>query len=125
MSTLREIREALTSVLQDVSAPVVRVLPARFTPPIAVLVPGSPYVESGDTFASSRVRHTVVLIVGSSNSSTASDRLDELIGQTLEAVVASPGFCLDSIDQPALYTHSGNEFLSCAVNIMVHEQVVG
>lgn len=125
MTTLREIRAALTTALAPVGAPVLGDLPARFTPPIAVLVPGSPYVESGELFGSYKVRHTVVLIVGGGSTVAASERLDGLIAQALAAVVESDGFYLESIDQPALYQHVGTEFLSCAINVYATERVEG
>lgn len=125
MTTLREIREALTSVLEPVSAPVVGAMPDRFTPPIAILVPGSPYVESGSEFGSYLVRHRVVVIAGIGEAAPTAQRLDALIEQTAAEIFDASGFYLESIDQPTLYVHGQSTYLSCVVNVSATERLEG
>lgn len=125
MTTLSELRTALAACMSDAGLPVSETLPGRFTPPIAVLVPGSPYIDEADTYGAFTVRHDVVVISGIGDNESVTKRLDELIANTVGAVTDSHEFYLESAAQPALYTHNQQDYLACVISVYAREPLEG
>lgn len=123
MSTLGQIRTDLTAVLGGVGVPVAGFLPDRFTPPLGVLVQGSPYLEQGETFGVSAVRFQLVLIAGNGTNETVTTTLDQLIEQAFDLINASDSFFVEEVDQPALYTHGQGTYLSCVISVRTDQRL--
>lgn len=83
--TLPQLRGQLVAALQAAGVVAVDGLPARVSPPVALVAPGTPYVAGSDTFGTRRaVRLRVRLVVP--NADSALDELDELIERALPAI---------------------------------------
>lgn len=119
MTSLSQSRNELMGVLSTLGVPVIPHLPDRFTPPIAILVQGSPYVEAGPTFGTSTIRFTLVIIAGQGQNEIVTKELDALIERTLIEVTDSEQYFVETIHQPALYKHGQATFLSCPIDIRI------
>lgn len=117
MSALGDIRAAVVQALEPVGIPVSATLIGRFNPPIAVLVPGSPFVDAGDTYGSFMVRHEVIIIVGVGTNEHVVTSLGDYVSKVVTAIGASDGLFLEQVSQPGLYQHGGNEYLSVVVSV--------
>lgn len=123
MSSLTDIRSIIKDVVETSGVPVAAAMPDRFTPPIAILIPGSPYISEGDTFGSFTVRHEVVVLAGQGENASTVNSLGTLVERAVHSVVEDDLLFLDEVSQPALFSHRGAEYLSCVLSVRVMDRL--
>lgn len=77
-------------------------VPANPVAPVALVVPGSPYLEGGDTFGEKTIRFDVWIIAGRGDNAGLSDALDDLIGTAVTTLEAEDVH-VESVGQPITY----------------------
>jgi hypothetical protein len=114
---ISEARSALSGILETAGLRVFEFLPERATPPMAVLVPSSDWVESGDTFGSFRVGFDVTLVVQTASNQVMINKLDELTDETLQAIADAAGFYASSVGAPSAVDINGVDYLSATITV--------
>jgi len=115
MSVLTDFRTSITSALKGAGVQAFEFLPERINPPAAVVLPGSPYVEAGDTFGTHKVTFTVSLIAGNGTNDAATAALDGLI----QTAVLALWDVADTTEASGLYAYSSNGAQYLAVDLTV------
>lgn len=91
-------------------------LPARITPPVVAVLPGSPYLTSGETFGTFRVALDGYLIVSAINNATGTKSLDAAITGAVIAAV-NGDWSVDSVSEPfAFDAKTGTQYLAVIVS---------
>lgn len=118
MNTLAAQRADLQTALAAGGLTVLDHLPERIVPPVAIIAAGSPYLETGESFGSWRVRFTVVLVCSQGTNETATKQLDDSV--TAAAVALdNAGWGIERVDQPTMLGHANTHFLSTTVDVTV------
>lgn len=94
--------------------------PERIQPPCAVVMPGSPYIEDGDTFGSFTARYTIDLIMGTAANSITTNGLDAQIENALVGLT-NAGYSIETISQP--YSMDANNATYLAATITVKTNI--
>ena len=113
MSALTDLRVEVTTAL----APVIQsteFLPETITPPVAVVVPGEPYIKTGRTFGTHDVTLSLYLIGGRGTNKSAASAMDTLIEQVIETL---PDWNLQDVRQPYTITLNGAKYLATEIDI--------
>lgn len=116
MTTLETLRTALTADLQAQGLFPVAFVPERPAPPLAVVVPGAPYVATGDTFGTYKVRFDVVLMTAKATNETETIDLDTSVQAALEALANSARFYLEEITRPAYFQINGTDLFGVTLS---------
>lgn len=95
-------------------------VPERINPPLAVIEPGTPYVQAGQTFTEFEVRYQVILLAATAANQVASSELDRLIVAVLDAVDT---FDLDQVDQPSQFDTGSAQFLGTRLTFSTHSEL--
>ncbi len=91
-------------------------IPERVVPPVAIIEPGSPYIEvPGDVFCDMAVRFTVTLFASSAANEVATQALDQLICDVLAAVDT---FDMDGVDTPGQYEVGSATYLGSRISFI-------
>jgi hypothetical protein len=117
---LKTARDELKLQLGKAGVTVYDYVPERINPPAAVIEPGSPYVDPGDTFCDHLVRFNVVLFAATSVNKVATDELDRVICDVLKNVDT---FDMDGVDQPGSFEVGAQTFLGTRINYTHHSDL--
>ncbi|MGM7677576.1 hypothetical protein [Microbacterium sp. A94] len=110
-------RKAIAEVLTGAGIRTVAHVPTRPEPPIAFVVPGSPYLEGGDTFGQKTLRLDMWIVAGQGDNDSLSDALDALIVTALAALEADD-LTVENVSQPIAWQPStGGEYLVAVIGI--------
>lgn len=102
-------------VLTDAGLDVYPYVPARITPPVVVIRHGSPYLEPATVGREYSLGLELVLLAGTSVNELATETLDQLIQDTLNAL---PNYAaMSNVSQPQLFTENGADYLGCTISI--------
>lgn len=112
-----EARSALETLLDGAGFNVSAYVPERITPPIAVMEPSSDWVQSGDVFGAYRIGFDVTLITQTASNAKATDEVDQMVDDLLDAVGAAAGFYCGSVGAPSALQANNAEYLSVSVTI--------
>lgn len=117
-SVLVELRRELADVIagDPVELTAYDHVPARVQLPAAFVIAGTPYVEQGDTFGSSIVRHGVVLLTQPSLSADETDQLDERI-ESVQRRLLNAGYVVERVERPEIQDLNGAEVLATALAV--------
>ncbi|MFD1505262.1 hypothetical protein FE374_09365 [Georgenia yuyongxinii] len=118
--SLTDHRTTLAAALSGAGLQVEAHLPERINPPVAILTPGTPYLEGGDTYGSYTLRFTVLLVTPTAANATATTVLDELIVKAVAGVEGADGFGLERVDQPAMLQANNAQYMSTTVEVLKH-----
>lgn len=88
-SWLTRERQWVADVLTDAGIPATPHVPARPNPPVAMVLPGNPYIEPGDTFDTRRLHLVVQIVVGSADNAAVTVALDGYVATALDALDAA------------------------------------
>lgn len=115
--TFKQERAALAAAVAGEDFPAHEHLPARLVAPCAVIMPGAPYVEAGDTFGAFNARFEVwVIVQGSGDTRVISEALDTRLEAAAIALRAE-GFTLERIEEPAKFSLGGAEHLASIISV--------
>ena len=116
MSAIATARAELVSALSGLDAKVTDHVPERINPPAAMVVHGSPLLESGDTFGSHIVRFEVWVVSKLAANARMTDDLDALIESTVEALTADD-WAIERVEQPFTYAANGASYLASTIAV--------
>ena len=117
MNTLREHRDHLVTLLTGAGINAAAYLQERPNPPVAIVVPGSPYVTAGSQFGTFKASFTILLITRTATNEVATAALDDMIATTLVAVAGDATFGIDTVDQPSQITVNGAVYLAVMIDV--------
>lgn len=116
MSGIADARAELVAALDGLDAKVTDHVPERLNPPALMVVHGSPFLESGDTFGSAVVRFEVWVVSKLAANARMTDELDVLIESTIEALAAD-SWAVERVEQPFTYAANGGSFLASTIAV--------
>lgn len=119
MSALGDMRRELADDLAGpapTSLTVYDHVPGRVLLPAAMVMPGSPYVEQGQTFGARTVRFDVVLLSHPSLNSETTEQVDVEIEAVTRRLMAA-GWDVERVLQPQIYDFSNGEALGVAISV--------
>lgn len=116
MNTLQRLRGDLRDLFTEAGFTITTHLPERIVPPLAIVAPGSPYLEDGESFGKYRARFTVFLVCATGTNDTVTDQLDELVASAVVALDDSP-WLTERVDQPSMLEHGRASFLSTTIDV--------
>jgi hypothetical protein len=119
-NTLKQARQELKVLLASCGATVYEYVPARIAPPVAIIEPGSPYLQNGDVFTRLETRFNIVALVYGEND-TATDDLDQLVMNIVDAV---DPWDLHDVEQPAKYEYNGASYLGARISLSAEKDLV-
>ena len=115
MSWIKDERTEVATLLGGAGFTAFDHVPSRPIPPFAMVVPGSPYLEGGDTFGGKTLRFDVWVIAGQGDTSALSDALDDQIVTAIAALEADD-LHVESVSQPIEWKPStGGTFLATVI----------
>ncbi|MGK0715143.1 hypothetical protein ACR5KS_03610 [Leucobacter sp. W1153] len=115
MNALQTVRESVATLASDATgAQAHPFMPGRLVPPAAIVLPGSPYLSSGDTFGTFRMGLEVVVVAAGKVNETASNTLDGLIVDTVVELV-NAGISVSEVSDPWSLTVSNAEYLAATI----------
>lgn len=110
-------RSALATLIEGAGVSCVEFVPERITPPIAIMEPTSEWIASGETYGEWRIGFDVTLITQTASNGKATNKLDEMVEDVLNAVNDAAGFYTQSVSSPAVVAANNAEYLSVALTI--------
>ena len=117
MSAIGDMRQAVADVVNTAtSIPAFPYAPGRFVVPSAIVMPGSPYVESGNTFGTVLARFQVELVMGTAANQVSSSGLDDQIENVLVAFI-NAGYSVDQVSAPYALEANGQQYLAATISI--------
>lgn len=118
-----EARGALETLLNDAGFNVSAFVPERITPPIAVMEPAGDWIVSGDTFGAFRIGFDVTLITQTASNAKATDEIDQMVDDILDAIAGAAGFYCGSVNAPTSLQANNAEYLSVALTVYQNTQL--
>lgn len=117
MSAIGDMRQAIADVVETAtSIPSFPYAPARLIVPSAVIMPGSPYIESGLTFGTMTAHFQVELIMGTASNQVITSGLDDQVENALVALV-NEGYSIEQISSPYALEANGQQYLAATISI--------
>lgn len=117
MSQIGTVRQAVADIVGDAtSIPSYVFVPGRFIVPAVVVMPGSPYIETGNTYGSVLVRFQIELVMGTAANEVSSGGLDDQIENALTALI-DEGYSIENVSQPYAMEANGQQYLSATITI--------
>lgn len=117
MSVIGDMRQAIADVVETATTiPAYPYAPARLIVPSAVIMPGSPYLESGLTFGTLTGHFQVELIMGTAANSVTTSGLDDQIENALIALL-NEGYSIEQISSPYALEANGQQYLAATISI--------
>lgn len=117
MSTLGTLRGDIADIVGEATTiTAFPYLPARITPPCAVVLPGSPYLEDGDVYKSYNARFTIDLVMGTAANEVTSAGLDDQVETTIMALTEN-GYSLESVQAPYAMEMNNATYLATTITI--------
>lgn len=108
-------QQALADFLTAAGLPTEPEAPTRYTPPVRYVLPSGPWISSGSTLGSWRVRFLVVCVVPKGDNAVQMAALGDMVRKVIVALKGSD-FTVDAdgVDQPAEMSEGR---LGAAINI--------
>ena len=117
MSNIGDMRQAIADVVETATTiPALPYAPARHIVPSAVVMPGSPYMESGLTFGTLTAHFQVELIMGTAANQVVTAGLDDQIENALSGLLDA-GFAIEDVSSPYALEANGQQYLAATISI--------
>lgn len=120
MSGLAQSRAELEAVvsgsLDEATVTVYDHVPERMVIPSAVIVLGSPWIESGETFATYTVRYEVDLVPDRGSNQSQTDDVEAMVEAVLKALVQA-GYTIENVAQPRMLGVNNASYLAASVTV--------
>lgn len=100
---LKELRTELASALEPMELNLYEYLPGRAALPSAVVLSGSPYIESGQTFGERLIRFEVWLSVQKGSNDAETDQGDNFLEEAI-SLLENEGWVIEYVGQPTDWT---------------------
>lgn len=116
VSTLTALRIEVRDLLAAAGIKATEFLPEVLQPPVAVVIPGEPYVAPGKTFGSHDVAVAIYLVGAKGTNKVAAAAMDDLIEKAVEAL---PNWDVRDIRQPYTITINGSRYLGTEITLSI------
>lgn len=117
MSAIGDMRQTVADVVSTATTiPSFPYAPARLIVPSAVVMPGSPYMESGVTFGTLTGHFQVELIMGTAANSVTTSGLDDQIENALVGLIEA-GFGIEQVSSPYALEANGQQYLAATISV--------
>ena len=117
MTTIKDVRQEVADIVTDATTiPAFPFFPGRLIVPSAVVMPGSPYVESGLTFGSLQIRYQVELVMGTANNEVTASGLDAQIQNAIVGFI-NAGYSVEGASAPYALEANGQQYLASTITV--------
>lgn len=117
MSVLGDVRGIIADALKaETTATVSEFVPGRLVPPLMIITPNSPYIESGDTFGSFKTHFSIEVVSPTASNDTNTEALDVLIEDALVSIV-NAGILLESVSRPYSLEANNATYLAASISV--------
>lgn len=117
MATLTDLRKEVVDALNDGGIVAVHFVEEVNNPPIALVVPDSPYLDQVETaFGEWNVNLSVVLAAASGTNETVTFDVDELIEKAI-GILKEAGWDVTEVSQPGTVTVNGSPFVGAVLTL--------
>jgi len=114
------VRAPLATALAGVAASVYESVPEALIAPAAIIIPGTPYLET--TLISSsiqlKINFTISAAVAYNNNAGALDNLEKLVIQILAAIPS--GYIVGDVSRPSINTLGSSNFLISDIDVSTY-----
>ena len=121
MTTIQaNVRAPLATALAGVTASVYESVPEAVIPPAAIIVPGTPYLETTQISSAIqlKVNFTISAAVAYNNNAGALDNLEKLVIQILAAIPS--GYIVGDVEKPTVLIVGVSTMLVADINISTY-----
>jgi len=115
MNVISETKKDLSDALNAEGINAEYFIPARITPPLAIISPDTNYVSQGDTFSSFSLGVEVTLVAQTASNPKAQEDLDDAIVTAIGAIPAS--WRINSVEQPFALSTGNAEYLATKMSL--------
>lgn len=123
MNTLTAHRARLVEVLSAADINAVAYLQERPNPPVALVVPGSPYLTGGPQFGTFKVAYSVLLITRTAVNEVSTAELDQMIATSVVALSNASDVDVAQADAPAQMNVNGAVYLTSIIDVTVTSHI--
>lgn len=117
MSAIGDMRQAIADVVSTATTiPAFPYAPGRLIVPSAVVMPGSPYLESGLTFGTLSAKFQIELIMGTAANQVVTSGLDDQIENALVGLL-NDGYLIEQVSSPYALEANGQQYLAVTISI--------
>ncbi len=116
MSSLSDLRIELADTLSSLGVNTYTHLPGKATPPSCIVMAGSPYVETGQTFGEHLVRLEAWVSTQKGDNESEAMSVDALTEQAITALMRD-GWVIESVSQPFSFEINNGQFLTTAITV--------
>jgi len=103
--------------LQNAGLEILDYIPERITPPIVIMSPSSPYLVSETVGREYRLGLTLTMVAMTATNEEATEALDDLIAQTVTALVPLGYVILNGVNPPYRLAANNAEYLASDLNL--------
>lgn len=103
--------------LQNAGLDVLDYVPERITPPIVIITAGSPYLVAETVGNEYRLALNLTLVAATATNEEATEALDELIANTVNALSTMGYVILKSVNTPYRLAANNAEYLASDLNL--------
>jgi hypothetical protein len=115
MSILTEEKQKLADIISDI-IPALPYIPGRVNPGTCIINPGSPYLQSGNTYRSFLVTVGADLIFPAQPNDRYTQEMDETVNSIIELLIAE-GYGISEVSQPVLIDVSNAQYLTVTIQV--------
>ena len=117
MSNIGDMRQDIADVVHTATTiPAFPYAPGRLIVPSAVVMPGSPYMESGLTFGTMTAHFNVELIMGTASNQVVTSGLDDQIENALQGLLDA-GYAVEQVSPPYALESNAQQYLAATISI--------
>lgn len=91
-------------------------IPERLIAPCVIVVPGSPWVTSGNVFGTFAVTFDVDVVVQTAANTTKTKDLTDRVEEAIVTLV-NDGYSVNEIAQPSVYESNGAQYMSATIQV--------
>lgn len=103
--------------LQTAGLEVLDYVPERIVPPIVIITSGSPYLTAETVGNEYRLGLNLTLVASTATNEEATEALDELIADTVNAISTLGYVVLKTVNPPFRLSANNAEYLSAEINL--------
>ena len=118
--SLHALRQEILDIAASTGVTTFDHVPERLSPPSLIVLPGSPYIEPGDTFCTFKVNHTLSVVVPNGTNEKTTEDMDNLI-ETVLTTLVKERVSVESVSTFYVLDSGGAQYL--AVDISVNDNV--
>ena len=116
MSTLNEYLTELAELLSDEEVPAFDYIPERFTPAAVLVLPGTPYVEPGETFGEHQANFEIWLVAPQGTNKVVTDFLNNSLQKNIPVLLEN-GYAVEGVDEPFIFQPGNAQYLTVVLRV--------